>query len=226
MKKRKNLGIVLFIATLISPHAALLIASQIGEVNIFSTAGMIRYLWIMWLFIPIGILSIIVGISLKKNNQKYKKNFVIAFICIPLLIIFGSYRFIFNNISYDTNKIVDVENKVRLSLPNDIKIATTRYENYTTSYVKIINDDENKVFQKEIENNQLWKNELSFKMNSLLPLFVQTETSKFDHFLVYNVTKNEYNNYPTDGKYELIFIAYDYDLNRLLILDDYKVNIN
>ena len=90
----------------------------------------------------------------------------------------------------------------------------------------ISNDDENKVFQKEIENNQLWKNELSFKMNSLLPLFVQTETSKFDHFLVYNVTKNEYNNYPTDGKYELIFIAYDYDLNRLLILDDYKVNIN
>ena len=161
-----------------------------------------------------------------QDSSFLHRRFVIAFICIPLLIIFGSYRFIFNNISYDTNKIIDVENKVRLSLPNDIKIATTRYENYTTSYVKIINDDESKVFQKEIENNQLWKNELSSKLNGLLPLFVQTETSKFDHFLVYNVINNEYNNYPTDGKYELIFIAYDYDLNRLLILDDYKVNIN
>lgn len=66
----------------------------------------------MLLFIPIGILSILIGIKLKKNKQNYKKNFIAAFICIPLLLIFGSYRLISKNVvSYDVNKVSTIEKK-------------------------------------------------------------------------------------------------------------------
>lgn len=98
--------------TLISPLFSFQTVCLLGEVDIFQTPGMIRYTWVMLLFIPIGILSILIGIKLKKNKQNYKKNFIAAFICIPLLLIFGSYRLIFKNVvSYDVNKVSTIEKK-------------------------------------------------------------------------------------------------------------------
>ena len=113
MKKEKVLGNILFWMTLISPMISFSLASMIGEAEIFGVAGIIRYSWLMILFIPVGILSILIGLQLKKNKQKYKKNLIVAFISLPLLIIFGSYRFIFNsNISYDINNVLTIEDKI------------------------------------------------------------------------------------------------------------------
>ena len=97
MNKKRILGNILFWTTLISPMLSFSLASMIGEANIFGVAGIIRYSWVMLLFIPIGILSILIGFKLKNSTQKYKKNFIVSFICLPLLIIFGSYRVIFNS---------------------------------------------------------------------------------------------------------------------------------
>lgn len=226
MKKIKNIGNVLFWITLISPIFSFALASVIGEASIFGVAGIIRYSWIMWLFIPIGVLSILIGLKLKKSKQNYKKNFIIAFICLPLIIIFGSYRFIFNNVSYDTDKVTSIENEIKLELPEHIKIATNKVDSYNVSYLKIINDESKVKFEQELETNQLWQNEVSSKIKSLLPFDIQYEIETFDYFVFYNITSDEYNIYPSDGEYECLFIAYDYELQRLIILDDYKINLN
>ena len=94
MKKEKVLGNILFWMTLISPMISFSLASMIGEAEIFGVAGIIRYSWLMILFIPVGILSILIGLKLKKGKQEYKKNIIVAVIVLPLLAIFGSYRFI------------------------------------------------------------------------------------------------------------------------------------
>lgn len=73
MKKEISLAKMLFWLTLISPMISFSLACLIGEADIFGITGMIRYSWIMLLLIPIGILSILIGIKLKNNNQKYKK---------------------------------------------------------------------------------------------------------------------------------------------------------
>lgn len=126
MKKEKVLGNILFWMTLISPMISFSLASMIGEAEIFGVAGIIRYSWLMILFIPVGILSILIGLQLKKNKQKYKKNLIVAFISLPLLIIFGSYRFIFNsNISYDINNVLTIEDKIDIELPDEIKWQRT-----------------------------------------------------------------------------------------------------
>ena len=57
-EQKRILGNILFWTTLISPIVSFSIASMIGEANIFGVAGIIRYSWVMLLFIPIGILSI------------------------------------------------------------------------------------------------------------------------------------------------------------------------
>ena len=226
MNKKRILGNILFWATLISPIVSFSIASMIGEANIFGVAGIIRYSWVMLLFIPIGILSIVIGFKLKNSTQKYKKNFIVSFICLPLLIIFGSYRFIFNSVvSYDVNEVSIIEEKINFEIPDDIKVATNKLDLYDISYLKILNSESKDMFEQEVENNQLWQKELQPEIKSLLPLNIQYESEIFEYFVFFNITSNEYNIPPLSGENECIFIAYDCDLERLIILHDYKINI-
>ncbi len=226
MNKNRIFGIILFWATLISPIVSFSLASVIGEANIFGVAGIIRYSWVMLLFIPIGILSILIGFKLKNSTQKYKKNFIVSFICLPLLIIFGSYRFIFNSVvSYDVNEVSIIEEKINFEIPDGIKVATNKLHLYNISYLKIINSESKDMFEQEVGNNQLWQKELKPEIKSLLPLDIQYESEIFEYFVFFNITSNEYNISPLSGENECIFIAYDCDLQRLIILNDYKINI-
>ena len=226
MNIKRVLGNILFWITLISPIVSFSLASIIGEADIFGVAGMIRYSWVMLLFIPIGILSILIGFKLKNSKQKYKKNFIISFICLPLLLIFGSYRFIFiNAVSYDVNVVSIVEEKINLEIPDDIKVATNKLGLYNISYLKIINSESNDMFEQEIENNPLWQKELKPDIKGLLPLEILYASETFEYFVFFNITSNEYNISPLSGENECIFIAYDCDLQRLVILNDYKINI-
>ena len=226
MNKKRVLGNILFWTTLISPMVSFSMASMIGEANIFGVVGIIRYSWVMLLFIPIGILSILIGFKLKNSAQKYKKNFIVSFICLPLLIIFGSYRFIFNSVvSYDVNEVSIIEEKINLEIPDDIKVATNKLDIYNISYLKIINSESKDMFEQEVRNNQLWQKELKSEIKSLLPLDIQYESEIFEYFVFFNITSNEYNIPPLRGQNECIFIAYDCDLQRLIILNDYKIDI-
>lgn len=227
MKKEKVLGNILFWITLVSLMVSFSLAAMVGEVKIFGVAGIVRYSWIMLLFIPVGILSILIGVKLKNSGYKYKKNLIIAFICLPLLLIFGSYRFIFNGVvSYDVNKISIIEDKINIEIPNEIKVATNKLELYNLSYVKIIDNESKNAFEQEIRNNKLWQNLLNREIKCLLPLDIQYESKTFDYFVFYNITNNEYNIEPINEDCEIIFIAYDCDLQRLIILDNYKINAN
>ena len=202
------------------------IAGMIGESNVFGVVGIIRYSWVMLLFIPIGILSILFGFKLKNSKQKYKKNFIISFICLPLLILFGSYRFIFNGVvSYNVNEVSIIEDKINFEIPDDIKVATNKLDLYNISYVKIVDSESKDVFEQEIRSNPLWQDKLTYDIKSLLPLDIQYESEFFDYFIFYNVTNDEYNMFPLSGQYECVFIAYDCDLQRLIILDDYGINV-
>lgn len=228
IKIEKIIGNTMFLLTLISPMLAYALAGMIGEVEIFHNEGIIRYSWIMLLFIPIGIISILIGWRLKQKKQKYKKNYIIAFICIPLLILMSSYSFLTKKfgISYDVDKIYNIENKTNIDLPHQIKIATGKYDSYIISYLKITDENEKNSFEQNIQNNELWENQLGSKISSLLPYNIQAEISNFDYFVFYNVTNNEYNLYPYDGEYECVCIAYDCEMHRMIIVDELKVNIN
>ena len=227
MKKGKLFSKILFWITLFTPIISFYLVCMIGEANIFGVAGIVRYSWIMLLFIPICILSILIGLKLKNSKQKYKKNFIISFICLPLLIIFGSYRFIFNSVvSYDVDEVSIIEDKINFDIPDEIKVATNKLDLYNISYVKIVDNESKDVFEQEIRNNQIWQDKLNSDIKSLLPITIQYETEVFDCFLFYNMTTDEYNEYPLSEKCECVFIAYDCEGQRLIILDGYIVNSN
>lgn len=227
MKKLKIAGIVFFWLTLLSPMVAFMVACPIGEVDIFEIAGMIRYAWVMWFFALIGIVSIIIGVKLKQGGQRYKKNFIASFICVPLILIFGSYGFIFGGmVSFDTEKINSIEQTTKLELPNDIKMSTEISDGYTVSYVKILDRNEKEDFEREIASSKVWTNKMSTKIAGLLPFSYNVKMRVYDYFMFYNVTKNEYNVYPPDGEYKCVLIAYNCSLNKMIILDNFTVVLN
>lgn len=226
MKTRKYLGDMLFWLTLISPMLSFSLSGEIGEVEIFGIGGLIRYSWVMLLFIPIAVLSFLIGLKLKSNNQKYKKNLIISFICLPLLLIFGSYRFIFSdNFSYDASNMSIIEEKINIAFPDEIKVVTSKTDIYDISYVKITDEESKTEFEQEIKTNNLWENTLNSAIKGLLPLDIQLEYLNCDFYIFYNVTNVEYNVYPQKGIFDCMFVSYDCNLQRLIIIDNYEINI-
>lgn len=226
MKGFKVIGNILFWATLAAPMLSFALVCTVGEVEIFGIAGILRYSWLMWLFIPVGVLSFVVGHMLKKRGEKYKKNYIIVFICLPLLVIFGSYRFIFTQVSYDAVNIASIEKIVNVEIPDDIKSATEKTKSYTVTYLKVANKRSNSEFEKTVKENSLWQDKLSSNIKGILPINIQVELVNFDYFIFYNFTSEEYNTYPLEGKSVCLFVAYDYELKRLVILEDYTVTID
>ena len=224
--KNKTMGDILFWLTMVSPMLAFSLISEVGEVEIFGVEGIVRYSFVMWFFIPIGVLSVFVGKMLARNGEKYKKNYVIAFICLPLLLIFGSFRFIFNTVSYDDDILRGVEERTALDLPDEVKIATHKFEQCNLIYLKITDDAEAEDFEQELENNECWRNTPSSKLESLLPLNIKYEIQGFDFFAFYNMTDGEYNTYPQDGEHVCTFIAYDSDMKRMIIVDSFAIVLN
>ncbi|MGN0811941.1 MAG: hypothetical protein ACI4MQ_00320 [Candidatus Coproplasma sp.] len=227
MKKIKIIGNIIFWLTLISPIVAFSLMSIIGEADIFGVAGIVRYSWIMWCFIPIGVASIIIAIKLKQSNQRYKKNLIIAYICLPILLIFGSYRLIFVNqvFTYNNDAVAIVEQSSGIELPDQIKTASYKFDTYNVSYLKITDREEKDRFEDNIETNRMWTIHLGSQIEYLLPYDIQVKLNQFDYFAFYNITTDEYNIYPLNGQYECIFIAYDCEVQRLIVLSEYKINL-
>ena len=220
------MGDMLFWLTLVSPMLAFSLTCAVGEAEIFGVAGIVRYSFVMWFFIPIGVLSVFLGKMLARNGEKYKKNYVIAFICLPILLIFGSFRFIFNTVTYDADILRGVEERTDLDLPDEVKIATHKFDQCNLSYLKITDEAEAEAFEQELKNNECWQNTLSSKLEGLLPLDIKYEIHGSDFFAFYNLTDGEYNTYPRDGEHVCTFIAYDSEMQRMIIVDSFSVNLN
>ena len=227
MKIIKFVGNLLFWLTLISPIVAFVIMFELGEVDVFDLHGVARYTWGMWLFIPIGIASIIAAAALKKKNLPYKKNIVVALVCIPCLILWGACGFWGRGTTQynDVDKIPYVEAQTKLDLPDHTEVVTDTFFPYHISYAKTLDKQEKLDFEEAIASNPLWLTELAPEVRALLPTRFLSEMGPYQYYVLYNTVTGEYNSYPADGE-ECIFIAYDAEVvtyratvGKLLIID-------
>lgn len=225
MNGNKQIVNLLFWLTILSLPVSFSLTAIVGEVEIYDVAGIIRYSWIMLLFLPIGILTLVTGRHLKKAGHNYKKLFIAAWVCIPLLLIFGSYRLIFQDVSYEISDIYAVERKTKLNLPDSIKIASHSSAGYRISYLKITDDNEAASFTQDISQNAHWVPTLSTTSKGLLPFNIQVEMHNFDYFVFYDLEAGTYNQQPEAGECRYVFIAYDVELQRMIILDDYHATM-
>lgn len=212
----KTFMIILFIVTIFSLWAALWSISLADKINPQYGSNFIKNAWVFWLWLPIPLLSIILGFKYKNAGFRCTKNIVGGFIVAFLLLIYGSFC-LFPTFSQDYSKIDAYRNIIDANLPDngelEIQDWETNFEddkiNYTIIDAYYYKEDVSKLEQ-SIENSPNWilSKEIKSTLKILIPQHLRADEDAY--FSIYNKTTNEYNTIPkTSGNYEIYAIKYD-----------------
>ena len=204
--------------------ACLILMCVIGEVDVFSTAGLYRYSWLMWLAIPICIANIAIGTKQTKEERRFFfKNRIFGCILLPVCLFLGAVRFLPGAPTYDRHPMVEAEMTTEIYLPDHIKIATTLEEGFRLSYAKVLDQDERERLEGVGQADGRWLLSLPDSILKLLPDEIAAEMEPFDAFVLYNVSMGEYNTAPSEGTHTCVFLAYDKELGRFLLVDGWTL---
>ena len=175
-----------------------------------------KYMWIFWCWLPIPILSIILGFRYKKAGFKCSKNIIAGFIIGFLLLIYGTFCML-PTFSEDYNKINQYKEIIDAKLPNngtlEIQDWGTYFDDDKTEYTVInayYDKEDVKILVESIETSENWV--LSKEIKSELKIFVpsQLRSDEDAYYSIYNKTTNQYNILPdSSGNYEMYAMKYD-----------------
>lgn len=212
----KNIMIFLFIITIASLWGALYSVALVNKIIPQYGFSFVKNSWVFWCWLPIPILSIILGFKYKKNGIKCTKNIVGGFIIGFLLLIYGSFC-MFPTFAGDYSKIYEYKDIINAKIPLSGYLEIQEWGNFVdedkTEYVFISayydekNADE---FVKSIENNVAWinYNNLKSDLKIYMPSYVALDLAAY--ISIYNKTTNQYNLVPeTTGDYEIYVMKYD-----------------
>jgi hypothetical protein len=224
----KKINVLLLILTVLSLPISFSLCAIVGEVEIFQTLGLVRYIWIMLLFAPIPIGVFAFGIFLKKKKLGYKVNMILPSIVLAFLLVIGSYGFFFSDlVCYSDTYLKQAEQVMDYSLPEDLKVATLTEERYTLTYAKICNQEAREQFESGTLKEVPWKASLPTVIRGSLPMELQLEFMQCDYFLVYNVTANRFDAGPLyDRQWSFILVGYDTATAGFVIVSDYTVEFS
>ena len=170
-------------------------------------------------FLPIPIISIVVGIILNKNKIHNRKNIVVGIIIGFFMLIYGLFPSFFS----ETGKTLDaVELKLGFDFP--------AYTSYNISTSTDLSGEETRIstlgftestsnkFEALILEDERWSKNGKEDFSAIYPS--TKPNTNYEIFLIYNVTADEFRKLPdTDGKYEFIYIAYDTEMNTAYIFE-------
>lgn len=230
MKNRSLLNVLVCALPVVILPVAFSVAAFIGEPDIFGVGGMLRYIWVMWLFAPLYLIPIFYGIHKKKRFEPFVQYFAITAVMLTFLLLFGSYRFFFSGVfDYSTDRLSYIEGFADVEIPDQVKMVTEHFENmqdfdpYYVSRIKITEAVEADAFEKAMAQDDRWVLQLPTAVKGLLPSYHQMEMQQFDCYMFYNITDNTYNSFPTADYNNCILLAYDAELNYLFVLNDLVV---
>lgn len=216
--------IFLFVITIASLWGALYTLMLINNVLPQHGSGFVRNMWVFWCWLPIPILSIILGFKYKKRGIKCTKNIVGGFIIGLLLLLYGSFCMV-PTLSEDYNKIYEYEDIIQAEIPSKGYLEIQKWDSYVdtdkTDYVFIsayydnTNIDE---LEKSIENNDEWifSNDLKSELKIFIPSHVIIDTDTY--LSIYNKTTDQYNVVPEiTGIYEIYVMKYNISDKKLEI---------
>lgn len=167
----------------------------------------------------------------KTKNKKLIPLLTITAILIILVILIAPI--IINDIK-EANEFSDftsvVENQVNIDLPEDGELVTANFKDWQ-GYGNVINvnkmsyftyDNIRQIdeFELDLSTSNKWTTTLDTMMINSIPTNIQSYAAIGDYYSVYNVTVNTYNEVPTlPGEYDFIFLIYQIDNQRLIVLD-------
>lgn len=212
----KTFMIILFIITICSLWGALWSVSLVDKINPQHGFNFTKNTWVFWCWLPIPILSIILGFKYKNAGFKCTKNIVGGFIIGLLLLVYGSFS-LFPTFSQDYSKIDSYRSIISAQLPSngelEIQDWGTYFDEDKTNYT-IINayydkeDVSSLVNSIEYNSNWILSKEIKSELKILIPSQLRSDDDAY--FSIYNKTTNQYNVLPEiAGEYEIYAMKYD-----------------
>ena len=223
-KKRTILekwALVFFIASIASLWGAMFVMATLSAQNHRFTDNM----WVFFLFLPITISSIILGIACNVKGIKNKKNIIAGLIVSILLCIYGSFSFVFKDLYDDSyGYVTNAETLTGVSFPEEGDAVTMLQEMeyeaiqtflyYTTEVY--YTDEQCADFEVSLSNG-VWETQKSSLYSAIIPS-IASNLYTTDYFFVYNVTENSFNTLPSiSGTYCFLYAGYSSEENHLVI---------
>lgn len=238
--KQKNTNALSIAANIFFVLSFLTIFAGIIFTSAMSASNNLYYenMWVFFIFLPIPIVSIILGALRLKRREKGRKNIIVGIIMAFLLIIYGSFSIIHEepktvvrptvDVEIDSEEVTvvydyisEIEKTVNIDLPDSGVITDTKTVvggepwnediSYNITTMKISNHDAH-LFEKDQTKFDLWNNRLSSEFDDYLPHGIKEFDA--DYHLIYNETNDEYNKLITvDGEYKLWYLCYYADEN-------------
>jgi len=228
--KLKTISFLLLILSIGTIWFSLIGVGILTEIN---HKHMPENMWILFLFLPIPISSIIFGFYLKGKGYKYKANLIAGLIMVALLCIYGSFTFMFaDTYSHSDEPILNTEKMLNIDIPIHSQITTQKYTNgmsyprgsvYSTSDI-YFKSSAVKDFEKNLPNDPKWMPSIPSNLVGITSYLC--EITESDYYMIYNVNTGEFNTLPSkSGTYQFINLLYDTEKNAMKLIE-YQIEYN
>ena len=239
LKQEKNFNrevvskvlIILFIMNIL----AFIIAPYVWAAMCEKSVGIlaITYTWVYYWFLPLPILSFILGVKFNKRRIKCKKNIVIGIIGFLIFISLGASADSFNtNSKRDYKEAIMYEEIIDAKLPSSgtfYKVVwdKSNFQEHNSNYL-LFEDKEFEQFYKDINENANWvvRSEIPDNLKRYIPGILVCESSINDcHYSIYVKETDEYNSIPTvSGIYHMYAMMYDRN-KQYIQIDGYVIEL-
>ena len=174
-------------------------------------------------FLPIPVLSVIVGILLNKNKIRNRKNIICGIIIGALLLVYGLFPVFFGNIKENLRSIeaqlgFEFPQSQGMNYNTSIDLSGNEQNILTLNFEKSVANE----FEESIEEDERWSKDSNEQFANIVP--EQLKHFPTDFFILYNKATGNFCELPaTDGKHEYIYVAYNSDINVAYVCE-YTVN--
>lgn len=204
----KTAGRILFVGCFLGFFLAMaFIFDEIAK-NQEQAMESIKHMSIFHWFLPIPILSIIVGILLNKHKIRNIKNIVCGILIGIMMLVYGSFPTLIGNVNVN---IEHIETQIGFEFPQyeglRYDVSTNLSGKHQTLTQLSFSDSTSKEFENFMSSDKRWLSESDTDFSEVMPENLANIPT--DYFLFYNASSDEFSQLPrSDGEYDLIFIIY------------------
>ena len=174
--------------------------------------------WVFLVFLPIPIISIIVGFI---NKDKGRKNYnsIIGLVVVLILALISAFVSIDkNNISHSLEIIEVVENDAKIDLPSEAEVSILHYEECLEyALIRFTGDDVEK-FNISLSGSKEFVTVFPYNIDS----YYMDLYADCDYYCVYDMDCKTYNERISKEhkEHKRIYLGYDIDTNLLVVVYD------
>ena len=222
---KRNISIILFVATLVAPPIVLTIAVMIGRPEIFMEAW-VANLWIFFLGSAIPIASLIFGIAAHKEGKTFRINIIAGAIVALFMIAVGSVSFAME-VDRTGAFIEEASTRTGIALPREVEPASYHFFDGRVGNALLKDRQEKAAFEQSISSDERWVKQLPPASKAALPrLLLSAAGSAPERCCLFAEPVSAFN--PTSlshGKYSLTYLAYWPSDARLFVFDSYRATL-